>query len=129
MHSGHDIWGWIDPLNLNSNYTNSPFVRCLIKYFSQGRVYTVTRSQGSVELQVSDKVAQVGLGQLRNCKDEVGDVVDEALRVGRFVKHHSIYGNNNIVGGDYFLGRNINDLLSHVDPFDGVDERNNDLKP
>ena len=49
---------------------------------------------------------------------------DEALRVDRFVGY-SIYGNNNIVQV-ITPGRSINAL--HVDPFDGVDERNNDLK-
>jgi hypothetical protein len=62
-----------------------------------------------VELEVADQVAEVGLGELGDGREEVGDVVDEALRIGGLVVHDGVDRDHHVVGGDHLLGR-------HVDP-------------
>ena len=86
------------------------------------RVIQVSRSRPS------DPGAKNVLGELGDGREEVGDVVDEALGVGGFVVDDGVDGHDHVVGGDDFLRRDVDDLLTHVDQLHRFDEGHDEVE-
>ena len=93
------------------------------------RSAALTRSRevkASSRRHLADDVSQVGLGQLGDGQDEVGDVVEQALRVGRLEVDHGVDRYGHVVLRDDLLRWHVDDLLPHVDLPEGLDERHDD---
>ena len=88
----------------------------------------VARRQRLVELQVADEVAQVRLCQLGDRREEVGDVVDQPLRIGGLVVDDGVDRDDDVVVGDDLLRWDVNDLLAHVDELHRLDERDDEVE-
>jgi len=83
---------------------------------------------GFVEAHVTDDVTQVGLGQLDRGQTELGNVVQHLDRVGHLVVDDGIDRHCRVVLGDDFLRRHVNDLLTHVDLDEPLDERHDEVE-
>ena len=129
VHGRHDVRRRIDALDLDPDHPHAPLVGGVVEDLAQGDVDLVAGRERLVELEVADDVAQVGLGQLGDGQDEVGDVVDEALRVGGLVVDDGVDRHGHVVRGDDLLRRHVDDLLAHVDGADRLDERDDDPQP
>jgi hypothetical protein len=88
----------------------------------------VARGERTVEFEVADQVAEVGLGELGERHEEVGHVVHEPLRVGGFVVHDGVDRHHHVVGGDDLLRGHVDHLLAHVDELHRLDERQDQVE-
>ena len=128
VHGVHDIGGRVDALDLDTDDAHTPLVGRVIEHLSQLDVDGVAGGERRVEAHVADHVPQVGLGQLRDRQDEVGDVVDEPLGIGGLVVDDGIDRDGHVVLGDDLLGRDVDHLLAHVDPEQLLDDRDDHLE-
>ena len=123
MHRRHHFRRWVDALDLDADHLDAPLVGGVVEHLAELGVDRVAGRERTVELEVADQVAQVGLGELRDRREEVGDVVDEPLRVGGLVVHDGVDRHDHVVGGDDLLRRHVDHLLAHVDQLHRLDER------
>ena len=114
MTSGGGSMRWISTRTTRTPHLSVASSRIWRRF----EVDRVAAGERLVELHVADEVAQVGLGQLGDGQDEVGDVVDEPLRVGGLVVDDGVDGHDDVVLGDDLLRRHVDDLLAHVDQAD-----------
>ena len=128
VHGRHDVGRRVDPLDLDPYHPYAPFVGCIVEHLAQRHVDVVARREGLVEAHLADHVTQVGLCQFGDGHEEVGHVVDETLGVGRLVVDDRIHGDCHVVLGDHLLGRYVDDLLTHVDPDQRLDHRDDQLQ-
>ncbi len=118
-----DVRRGIDALDLDPHDARAPLVGRVVEDLAQLGVDRVARRERVVELDIADHVAQVGLREFGDGELEVGDVVREPLRVGGLVVDDGVDRDDDIVGGDDLLRRDVDDLLAHVDEQNPVDER------
>ena len=123
VHRTHHVDRRVDALQFDALHPHAPRVGGVVEDLAQAGVDRVARRQRLVELEVADEVAQVRLGQLRHGQDEVGDVVDQPLRIGGLVVDDGVDADDDVVGRDDLLRWHVDDLLAHVDVPQLVDER------
>ncbi len=124
----HDIGRRIDPLDLDSNHSDAPLVGGVVEDLTERAVDSLTGSERLVEGHLADDVSQVRLGQLGDGQDEVGDVVEQPLRIGRLEVDDGVDGGGDVVLCDDFLRRHVDHLFTHVDLAQLVDDRDDETQ-
>ncbi len=129
MHGVHDVGRRVDSLDFDADDSHTPLVGGVVEDLAKCGVDPFTGREGLVERHLADDVTEIGLRQLGDGEDEVRDVVEQTLRIGRLEVDDGIDRDGHVVLGDDFLRRNVDHLLAHVDLLQRLDEGEDQTQP
>jgi hypothetical protein len=106
LHGGQHVVRRRDVLDLVPQHFHAPRLGRLVELLHDLQVDVRRSSKGLVQIDLADLAAQVGLRELRNREDIVGDPVRRALWIEHFQVQNPVHAHLHVVAGDADLRGN-----------------------
>lgn len=123
-HGVLDVARRFELLDFDAEDLDSPLHGFAVKRFEKARVDGIAVGESVVERHGTENVAEVGLREVDDREEDVGDFVLRLLGVGDLDVDDSVDGHADVVLGNDLLLRDGDDLFADVDLAHGLDSRN-----
>src|SRR5450830_80852 len=128
-HGRHQVGGWADVLDLDAGHLDPPRRGRFVDGAQQALIDGVALAEHGVQFHGAEHGADIGLQQVADGVLEVVHLVGGLGRVDHLEEAHGVDLHRGVVGGDDFLGRDVEHAFHHVDLApDAVHDRDDDVQ-